>query len=165
MSTNDTPSQIDARHFKIFLKENDLEIEFPSAHKPRILLLYGSLRERSFSRFLTLEADRLLKAMGADTRIFDPRGLPLPYSAPSSDAKVQELRDLCSWSEAQVWCSPERHGAISGILKAQIDWIPLSLGECVLHRERRWPLCKCVEEVRASTLSIKCGYWGVGCGC
>ena len=127
MSTNDTPSQIDARHFKI-PKENDLEIEFPSAHKPRILLLYGSLRERSFSRFLTLEADRLLKAMGADTRIFDPRGLPLPDSAPSSDAKVQELRDLCSWSEAQVWCSPERHGAISGILKAQIDWIPLSLG-------------------------------------
>ena len=77
MSTNDTPSQIDARHFKI-PKENDLEIEFPSAHKPRILLLYGSLRERSFSRFLTLEADRLLKAMGADTRISIQEGYRFP---------------------------------------------------------------------------------------
>lgn len=99
-----------------------------STHKPRMLLLYGSLRERSFSRFLTLEAQRLLEVFGCETRIFNPRGLPLPDSEPDSHPKVQELRELAAWSEGQVWCSPERHGAISGIMKSQIDWIPLSIG-------------------------------------
>ncbi|MCP9626011.1 arsenical resistance protein ArsH [Rhodopseudomonas palustris] len=97
-------------------------------HRPRILLLYGSLRERSYSRFATMEAARLLQAFGAETRVFDPAGLPLPDGAPADHAKVQELRDLVTWSEGQVWCSPERHGAMTGIMKAQIDWIPLSLG-------------------------------------
>lgn len=97
-------------------------------HPPRILLLYGSLRERSYSRLLTEEAARLLRAMGADTRIFDPRGLPLPDAAPEDHPKVRELRELARWSEGMVWCSPERHGAMTGILKAQIDWIPLSEG-------------------------------------
>ena len=100
----------------------------PATHRPRILLLYGSLRERSFSRFLTLEAARLLEAFGAETRIFNPSGLPLPDDAPVYHPKVQELRELSAWSEGQVWCSPERHGAMTGILKAQIDWIPLSIG-------------------------------------
>jgi arsenic resistance protein ArsH len=97
-------------------------------HRPRILLLYGSLRERSYSRFATLEAARLLDAMGAETRIFDPTGLPLPDDAPAEHSKVQELRELSAWSEGQVWCSPERHGSMTGIMKAQIDWIPLSIG-------------------------------------
>jgi arsenical resistance protein ArsH len=97
-------------------------------HRPRILLLYGSLRERSYSRFATLEAARLLDAMGAETRIFDPAGLPLPDGAPVEHPKVQELRELSAWSEGQVWCSPERHGSMTGIMKAQIDWIPLSIG-------------------------------------
>jgi arsenic resistance protein ArsH len=99
-----------------------------STHPPRILLLYGSVRERSYSRLLTLEAERLLKALGADTKIFDPRDLPLPDGHPESHPKVQELRALAIWSEGMVWCSPERHGAMTGIMKAQIDWIPLSLG-------------------------------------
>jgi arsenic resistance protein ArsH len=98
------------------------------AHPPRILLLYGSLRERSFSRFLTLEAERLLRYLGAETRIFDPHGLPLPDSAPVEHPKVAELRELSTWSEGQVWTSPERHGAMTGIMKAQIDWIPLAIG-------------------------------------
>jgi arsenical resistance protein ArsH len=97
-------------------------------HRPRILLLYGSLRERSFSRFATLEAARLLQAFGAETRVFDPSGLPLPDDAPAEHPKVQQLRALSAWSEGQVWCSPERHGALTGIMKAQIDWIPLSIG-------------------------------------
>ena len=97
-------------------------------HRPRILLLYGSLRERSFSRFATVEAARLLQTFGAETRIFDPSGLPLPDDAPATHEKVQELRELSAWSEGQVWGSPERHGAMTGIMKAQIDWIPLSLG-------------------------------------
>jgi arsenical resistance protein ArsH len=97
-------------------------------HRPRILLLYGSLRERSFSRFLTLEAARLLEIFGAETRIFDPSGLPLPDDTPADHPKVQELRGLSMWSEGQVWCSPERHGAMTGIMKAQIDWIPLEMG-------------------------------------
>ncbi|MBF5054917.1 NADPH-dependent FMN reductase [Alcanivorax sp. 521-1] len=100
----------------------------PSSHRPRILLLYGSLRARSFSRLAVEEAARLLQAMGAETRIFDPRGLPLPDAEPAEHPKVQELRELAQWSEGMVWCSPERHGAMTGIMKAQIDWIPLALG-------------------------------------
>jgi len=99
-----------------------------STHPPRILLLYGSLRERSYSKLLTLEAERLLKHFGAETRIFDPLGLPLPDAAPADHPKVRELRELSEWSEGQVWCSPERHGAMTGIMKAQIDWIPLAIG-------------------------------------
>ncbi len=97
-------------------------------HKPRILMLYGSLRERSYSRLLTLEAQRLLEAFGADVRIYHPDGLPLPGDAPDDHPKVQELREAMLWSEGQVWTSPERHGAMSSVLKAQIDWIPLPGG-------------------------------------
>lgn len=100
----------------------------PGDDKPRILLLHGSTRERSFSRQLVEEAARLLKHFGAQTRIFDPSGLPLPDDAPVEHPKVQELRELVQWSEGQVWCSPERHGAMSAVFKAQIDWIPLALG-------------------------------------
>lgn len=97
-------------------------------HRPRILLLYGSNRERSYSRLLVQEAARLLERLGAETRIFKPAGLPLPDDVPETHPKVQELRELVLWSEGQVWCSPERHGAMSAVFKAQIDWIPLSLG-------------------------------------
>lgn len=99
-----------------------------STHAPRILLLYGSTRERSFSRLLTLEAERILKSFGADTRVYEPKGLPLPDSVPATHPKVVELRELSTWSEGQVWCSPERHGAVTGVMKSQIDWIPLSVG-------------------------------------
>ena len=99
-----------------------------SSHRPRFLLLYGSIRERSYSRLLTMEAARLLEAFGGEARIFDPRGLPLPDGEPDTHPKVVELRDLANWSEGMVWCSPERHGAMTGIMKAQIDWIPLSQG-------------------------------------
>ncbi|MFC0633653.1 arsenical resistance protein ArsH [Brevundimonas balnearis] len=97
-------------------------------HPPRFLLLYGSLRERSFSRLLVEEADRLLRSFGAETRIFDPRGLPQPDDADPSHPKVQELREASIWSEGHVWCSPERHGAMTGIFKSQIDWLPLESG-------------------------------------
>lgn len=100
----------------------------PSTHAPRILLLYGSVRERSYSRLASEEAARLLQAMGAETRSFDPRGMPLPDDAPDSHPKVQELRQLAAWAEGMVWCSPERHGAMTGIMKSQIDWIPLADG-------------------------------------
>jgi arsenic resistance protein ArsH len=114
-----------------FLDTPSLEkLEAPkiSTHPPRILLLYGSLRERAFSRLLVEEAARILQRLGAETRIFDPRDLPLPDATGSDHPKVQELRALSLWSEGQVWCSPERHGAISAVIKAQIDWIPLELG-------------------------------------
>lgn len=100
----------------------------PPAHPPRILMLYGSVRERSYSRLATEEAARLLAAMGAEVRIFNPSGLPLPDDAPESHPKVQELRELVLWSEGMVWCSPERHGAMTDIMKSQIDWIPLNVG-------------------------------------
>ena len=99
-----------------------------SSHRPRFLLLYGSVRERSYSRLLTMEAARLLEAFGGEVKVFDPRGLPLPDSEPDTHPKVVELRDLANWSEGMVWCSPERHGAMTGIMKAQIDWIPLLQG-------------------------------------
>jgi arsenic resistance protein ArsH len=99
-----------------------------SSHAPRILLLYGSLRDRSYSRFLAFEAKRILDRLGAETRLFDPAGLPLPDGAPASHEKVAELRELSMWSEGPVWSSPERHGAVSGVLKSQIDWLPLEMG-------------------------------------
>jgi arsenic resistance protein ArsH len=100
----------------------------PGTHAPRILLLYGSVRERSYSRLASEEAARLLQAMGAQTRTFNPSGLPLPDDAPDTHPKVQELRQLAQWAEGMVWCSPERHGAMTGIMKSQIDWIPLADG-------------------------------------
>ncbi|MBW8126813.1 MULTISPECIES: arsenical resistance protein ArsH [Pseudomonas] len=99
-----------------------------STHPQRILLLYGSTRERSFSRLLVEEAARLLQHFGAQTRIFNPSGLPLPDDAPSDHPKVRELLELMKWSEGQVWCSPERHGSMSAVFKAQLDWVPLALG-------------------------------------
>ncbi|VVD66935.1 arsenical resistance protein ArsH [Pandoraea cepalis] len=101
----------------------------PGAAPVRILLLYGSLRQRSYSRLLVEEAARLLQRFGAETRIFDPRGLPYPDEPGVEDhPKVKELRELSIWSEGQVWCSPERHGTVSGVLKTQIDQLPLSMG-------------------------------------
>jgi len=97
-------------------------------HPPRILILYGSLRARSYSRLLAEEAARLLRWFGCEVRIFDPSGLPLPDSVAVDHPHVQELRDAVLWSEGMVWVSPERHGAMTGILKTQIDWMPLSLG-------------------------------------
>jgi arsenic resistance protein ArsH len=98
-------------------------------HPPRILLLYGSLRERSYSRLAVEEAARLLQLFGVQTRIFDPSDLPLPDQIAHDDhPAVNELRALSIWSEGQVWCSPERHGQITGVMKAQIDHLPLSMG-------------------------------------
>ena len=98
------------------------------AHPPRILLLYGSVRERSYSRLASEEAGLILQAMGAEVKTFNPSGLPLPDDAPESHPKVDELRRLAAWSEGMVWSSPERHGAMTGIMKSQIDWIPLAQG-------------------------------------
>jgi len=96
---------------------------------PRILLLYGSLRERSFSRLCVEEAARLLQFFGCETRIFDPSTLPLPDQVTGDDhPAVHELRELSMWSEGHVWCSPERHGQITGIMKLQVDHLPLSMG-------------------------------------
>ncbi len=97
-------------------------------HRPRILLLYGSLRPQSFSRKLALEAERLLQQLGAETRVFDPHGLPLLDSCDKEHPKVQQLRQWSQWSEGQVWVSPERHGTLTAVFKNQIDWLPLEEG-------------------------------------
>lgn len=99
-----------------------------ASHRPRILILYGSLRPQSFSRKLALEAQRLLEHLGAETRLFDPHELPMLDSVPSSHPKVQELREASLWSEGQVWVSPERHGTLTAVFKNQIDWLPLEEG-------------------------------------
>lgn len=120
------PPNINSHAFRL-PHPDALRTPFPS-HRPRILLLYGSVRERSYSRLLTLEAQRLLDAMGAETRVFHADGLPLPDDGEEGHPKVGELREAMLWSEGQVWTSPERHGAMSGVMKSQIDWIPLPGG-------------------------------------
>ena len=102
--------------------------EDQNVHKPKILLLHGSLRKVSYSRLLSEEAARILNRLGAEVRRFDPAGLPLPDDSEASHSKVQELRQLVTWCEGMVWTSPERHGSMTGVMKSQIDWIPLSLG-------------------------------------
>jgi len=99
-----------------------------STHPPRILLLYGSLREQSYSRFLALEAQRVLEHFGAETEIFHPHDLPIFDRSSYEHPEVQKLRKLSLWSEGHVWISPEQHGSITGVFKNQIDWIPLSDG-------------------------------------
>jgi len=118
---------IDVEHLHSIDKEVLQRKDEPS-HPPRILLLYGSLRERSYSRLVAEEAARLLKVYGAEAKLFNPADLPLPDSVEDTHPKVQTLRDLAMWSEGMIWVSPERHGAMTGIMKAQIDWIPLSMG-------------------------------------
>ena len=113
------------------LKPIDKELLFDvnkSNHAPKILLLYGSLRVRSFSRLATEEAARLLQYFGAEVKIFNPKDLPQPDTVEETHPKVKELRDLVTWCEGMVWCSPERHGSMTSVMKAQIDWIPLSIG-------------------------------------
>ena len=123
---NDLPnidfSQIQAIDIESLIGKDD------PRHPPRILVLYGSLRARSFSRLAAEEASRLLRWDGCEVRMFNPSGLPLPDDADADHPKVQELRELAQWSEGMLWVSPERHGSITSIMKAQIDWIPLALG-------------------------------------
>lgn len=101
---------------------------YASGHAPKILILYGSLRDKSFSRMLAEEAGRILTHMGAEVKIFNPEGLPVFDNGKSvENPKVQELRSLSLWSEGHVWSSPELHGNIAAVLKNQIDWIPLAM--------------------------------------
>lgn len=124
INTSDMPNLVDGMLQPIDFKEFTAP-EDPG-HPPRILLLYGSVRENSYSRGVTEEAARILQALGCETCSFDPSGLPLPDDAPIDHPKVKELRDLALWSEGMVWSSPERHGTMTGIMKTQIDWIPLA---------------------------------------
>lgn len=126
MSQDVTLPNIDGSHFDMptFDKCQSNQVN----HAPRMLLLYGSLRKRSFSRLVVEECARLLTHMGAEVKIFCPDGLPQTDTEDESHPKVQELRELMMWSEGQVWCSPERHGSITSIFKSQIDWVPLSIG-------------------------------------
>jgi len=126
MTMTDTPNIAD-KHFRQIDKSR-LGLASEMQNPPKILLLYGSLRTRSFSRLMSLEAARVLNKFGAETRIYNPSGLPLPDDQDETHPKVRELRDLVTWCDGMVWCSPERHGAMTAIMKAQIDWIPLSLG-------------------------------------
>lgn len=126
MSTEITLPNVDQLQFDVpsFDKQADKAL----THAPRILMLYGSLRERSFSRLVIEEAARLLETFGAEVRIFNPEGLPQPDTTDFDHPKVRELLELMVWSEGQVWCSPERHGSMTSIFKSQIDWVPLSIG-------------------------------------
>ncbi len=148
------------------ISQPDLDALRPaySQHKPRILILYGSLRKISFSRLLAEEAARLLAHFGCEVKIFNPEGLPLPDGAPDTDPKVQELRALSLWSEGHVWVSPERHGAMTGIIKAQIDWIPSRPVRCDRRRARRSPSCRSPVARNPSTRSISCAFSVAGCG-
>lgn len=125
---NMTTPQIDEACF-VGIDRDRLMAPGTVTHPPRILILYGSLRERSFSRLSAEEAGRILRRLGAEVRMFNPSGLPLvDDGVDATHPKVRELRDLVAWCEGMVWSSPERHGAMSGVMKTQIDWIPLSEG-------------------------------------
>lgn len=95
---------------------------------PRILILYGSLRERSYSRLLAEEAARILEGLSCEVRFFHPHDLPIKAPGHDGHPEVQRLRELSLWSDGQVWSCPEMHGAITGVFKNQLDWIPLELG-------------------------------------
>ena len=124
---SDTPNLVDDCFQPV--DQGQLTSNTPSTHPPRILVLYGSLRDRSFSRFAAEEGARILEKLGAEVRFFNPSGLPLvDDGVDETHPKVSELRDLVTWCEGMVWSSPERHGAMTGLMKTQIDWIPLSLG-------------------------------------
>lgn len=151
---------------KQFLKtQTDFKNSTRSVNPPKILLLYGSLRERSFSRLVIEECARLLTTFGCETRIYNPSGLPLPDDADESHIKVQELRSLMEWSEGQVWCSPERHGAITGIMKTQIDWIPLKVGAVRPTQGKPLPSCRFQEVLNPSMPLTSCVFLAGGCGC
>ena len=124
MSFEDLPN-IDPDAFHA-IRQDLLTLTDEPDHAPRVLILYGSLRSSSYSRFMAEEAGRVLQAFGAEVRTFDPTGLPLVDDTSEMHPKVQELRELSMWSEAQVWSSPERHGAMTGLMKTQIDWLPLA---------------------------------------
>ena len=111
------------------LDENRLFAQKTNAEPIKILVLYGSLRPQSFSRRTAEEGAHILEKLGAEVRFYNPSGLPLvDDNVDASHPKVAELRDLVTWCDGMVWSSPERHGAMTGIMKTQIDWIPLSLG-------------------------------------
>ena len=109
----------------------DTNILFPahrSKHPVKILILYGSLRKISYSRLVAEEGGRILVRLGAKVKFYNPAGLPLVDEENANHPKVKELHDLVKWSEGMVWSSPERHGAMTGVMKTQIDWVPLSDG-------------------------------------
>ena len=105
---------VDQALFEVPAVDELLPAQRPS-HPPRFLMLYGSARERSYSRLLTLEAARLLEAMGGERRIFDPRGLPLPDGAPDTPSQgAGTARARAAGPKAWSGRSPERHGAMTG---------------------------------------------------
>ncbi len=124
---NDPLPHINTETFKPS-NPDELRADTVSTHPAKILLLYGSIRERSFSRLAIEEAQRILSKLGAETRVFNPVGLPQPDSLETDHPKVRELHELVQWCEGMVWCSPERHGSMTAVMKSQIDWIPLTLG-------------------------------------
>ncbi|MCF6444071.1 arsenical resistance protein ArsH [Nereida sp. MMG025] len=124
MDFGDLPNLVEGQLHPI--SPQGLIAEGDDGHAPRILMLYGSVRPNSYSRAAAQEGARVLTALGCDVKFFDPSGLPLPDDAEPDHPKVAELRELALWSEGMVWSSPERHGAMTAIMKAQIDWLPLA---------------------------------------
>ncbi|EJT75214.1 hypothetical protein GGTG_05151 [Gaeumannomyces tritici R3-111a-1] len=106
----------------------ETEILSQGKDRLRVLVLYGSLRSRSYSKLLAYEASRILFRLGCDVRVYDPSGLPVKDDQQHDHPKVQELRELSKWSDGHVWVSPEQHGNLTAVFKNQIDWIPLSTG-------------------------------------
>ena len=162
---SEIPADLPNLDSTLFQRPDPAALFAPAAtHPPRFLLLYGSLRERSYSRLAAEEAARLIQTLGGETRLYNPSGLPLVDDA-GEDHPVRELHALVQWAEGMVWSSPERHGAMTGLMKTQIDWIPLSVAPCARRRARRWPSCRCREARSPSTPSTRCGCWGAGCAC
>ncbi len=90
---------------------------------PRILVLYGSSRPQSASRKLAFNAMRALAARGVEARAYDPAAL-LRASGEEGYAHDPRLYELAAWSDGQVWCSPEHHASLSGVMKLVLDTLP-----------------------------------------
>ncbi|KAH7074753.1 flavoprotein-like protein [Paraphoma chrysanthemicola] len=119
---------IDHLELSTVLKMVDQQLLRVGGDRLRVMVLYGSLRKRSYSRLLAYEASRILHRLGCDVRMYDPSGLPVKDDVQHSHPKVQELRELSRWSDGHVWICPEQHGNLTAVFKNQIDWIPLSTG-------------------------------------
>lgn len=92
------------------LKMAEEELKRSGGDRLKVLVLYGSLRNRSYSRLLAYEASRILFRLGCDVRVFDPSGLPMKDDVQHDHSKVQELRSLSRWSDGHIWICPEQHG-------------------------------------------------------
>lgn len=92
-----------------------------------VIGLGGSLRSPSRSlSALEVAVDAAAEA-GATVRVFDLRGLDLPFYVPGEapSATAEEFLEATFEADGMIWSSPMYHGSISGAFKNALDWFEL----------------------------------------